>query len=321
MNEKNLVSIIIPVYNAEAYIEACVQSVVEQTYDNFELLLIDDGSSDDSPAICDRLAASDSRIKVHHQDNRGVSVARNAGKKYSEGQYLLFVDADDTMQPDMLQRMVKRIETAQAQIAVCGINIVSEAGQVLFSRSVDEKEYSAEEALRSFLLGQVFENGVWNKLFRKDLIENVDFVAGRRMNEDIFFIYEAFCNVEKVATCGAVGYNYYERKGSASHSTFSDRWFDNSYFAHKIYELTIDRFPQLEQAAKSYLLRSQYHLLRLMYSSGVEEQYKEEYQEIRNVLKTYKINDIRDTIKRSTYLGIFLEKNCYPLWKLYQKKK
>ena len=176
--ERNLVSVIIPVYNVEPYLNACIASVCAQTYRNIEIILVDDGSTDRSPEICDEWARRDKRICVIHQENRGVSSARNAGICQAHGKYISFVDSDDITQPNLLDNTVPYLDKG-FDIISFGYNIVNQHGNVQ-SVHFPEKEYqlNTEEKKVDFIVGTLFrfEIGwnVWNSVFRIDIIRKYE---------------------------------------------------------------------------------------------------------------------------------------------------
>lgn len=225
MNE--LISIIVPVYNVEQYLERCMKSLCGQTYTNIEIILVDDGSTDNSSQMCDTYAAQDNRIKVIHKQNGGLSDARNAGLAIATGAYIGFVDSDDWIEPDMYERMYRSCIEQQAQIAICRYaqiyqdKVVKEGTDVI-------TEFSKEELLRVYICGHddyVIYNSVWSKLFRRDLVEGVLFPTGRN-SEDIMYTTKAFCKAEKSVYIDACFYNYVlDRQDSIMNVKAEERMF------------------------------------------------------------------------------------------------
>ncbi len=205
------ISIIIPVYKVEKYLARCLDSVIAQTFTDFEAILIDDCSPDNSGAICDEYAKKDSRIKViHREKNGGASVARNLGLEKSQGEYIAFVDSDDYVVPEYLQMMITKLEQSEGDIVQCGfyhvVNGVVDENQ----QAEDEKIYEKEEAY-GLLYGDgrndIFNFILWNKLFKKDVIKGIQFVEGLRC-EDVIFISEAVMATQKVFYCNQPIYYY-----------------------------------------------------------------------------------------------------------------
>lgn len=210
------ISVIVPVYNAENYLAACLDSILSQTYQDFEIILINDGSKDMSGQICDQYAERDSRIQVVHQDNHGVSYARNVGLSMINGDAVSFIDSDDTLEPDMYELLVKTTEEHGADISHCGykhivgdeIRLVHDTKRVI--------PQNRQEALDCFVSGRLFGGGLWNKLFRAQLISEIEFREDLKINEDVLFNFEAFCKSNKTVFADYALYNYVARFGTSA---------------------------------------------------------------------------------------------------------
>ena len=214
------ISVIIPVYNAEPFLAACLDSVLGQTHRDLEILLINDGSTDSSGAICDRYAAMDSRIQVLHQENGGVSRARNRGLELASGELISFIDSDDTMEPDMYELLVRLMLEHDADISHCGYKRFDKQGQLVreINGTGNLMLHNGEEAIVYMLRGEYFSNGLWNKLFRSDVVQGLQFHENLKNNEDVLFNVRAFSRA-KLAVFQDVGkYNYYDHPGSACNS-------------------------------------------------------------------------------------------------------
>lgn len=210
------ISVIIPVYNCESFLEACLDSVLNQTYQNFEIILVNDGSGDRSGEICDRYAARDSRIRVIHQENHGVSHARNQGLQLITGDAVSFIDSDDTLEPNMYELLVKVMQEHDADIAHCGykhivrdeIRLVHDTRRIIVQTS--------EEALECFVAGRLFGGGLWSKLFRTEVIQDLRFREDLKINEDILFNFQAFRKVNKSVFADYALYNYIAHFGTSA---------------------------------------------------------------------------------------------------------
>lgn len=201
-DKKPYISIIVPVYNAEQYIHCCIKSICKQEWRDFEVIIVDDGSSDNSGLICDQLALQDSRITVIHQTNQGSVRARSVGVKYAKGKYIGFVDSDDWISPIMLQRMCEMARENQADIVVCDVVRVKKDGTENWTQIFDGKIYSREELFnqicpKMMYSGQYYEFGflpcVWNKIIKKELVEKWVYSVDEKITvgDDASFIY--FC--------------------------------------------------------------------------------------------------------------------------------
>ena len=220
-----LVSIIIPVYQVEKYLDKCITSVTKQTYTNLEIILVDDGSIDNCPVICDSWKERDSRIRVIHQKNSGLSVARNEGMKLATGEFIGFVDSDDWIEPNMYEILLTALWETEADIAVGGVKSFTEDSQdVIYTqlKTFERTVYSAEEALWMLLLvkkpksSKVYIScAVWNKLFRRTIISDIVFPEGK-LHEDIPWTAQAIGNSKTVACVNQVCYHYLIRPDSLS---------------------------------------------------------------------------------------------------------
>ena len=188
-----LISVIIPVYNVEKYLRRCLDSVIAQTYQKLEIICVDDGSIDDSGKICDQYAVRDARIKVIHQENQGLSAARNRGLDAAEGEYIAFVDSDDYILEDMYKKMLDKLLNYNVDLCVCQWQYeFSDGRQVVKRKNIDPTIYGRKASLEfaRFLYMGNYENGVvvaaWNKLYRRALLDKIRFEG--RIHED-----EAFC--------------------------------------------------------------------------------------------------------------------------------
>lgn len=218
--EKNLVSVIVPVYNVENYLDRCVKSILEQTYQNLEIILIDDGSTDESGLICDKYKAIDNRIKVYHKRNEGQSCARNDGIDISTGKYILFIDADDYIDTEMVSKLLNPFCSIQdLSFTSCGYyNVFSD--EMLSNRRsnetllLDKKEY--EESLAN---NREICYMVWNKLFPREIIGNIRFIPNQ-LHEEIHFMREISKKVKKVFYIDTPLYYYIRERGGNTNSKF-----------------------------------------------------------------------------------------------------
>ena len=209
-----MISVIVPVYKVEPYLQQCVDSILNQTYRDLEVLLIDDGSPDRCGEICDEYERQDKRVRVFHTENRGLSAARNLGLREATGEYIGFVDSDDWIDPDMYDVLLKRLEETGADICVCGFWY--EYASTIKECKLQEAVYSAETALR-MLLHERISNHAWNKLYRKELFQNVVFPEDVYF-EDIVIMHRIIKEVNNLTTISVMGYHYRQREGSISKS-------------------------------------------------------------------------------------------------------
>ncbi len=222
---EKLVSVIVAVYNIEEYLPRCVDSILAQTYRNLEIILVDDGSKDQSGSICDSYAEKDRRIKVIHKKNGGLSDARNAGMDAASGEYIGFVDGDDWIEPDMYRAMYFACEKEKAQAAVCRYKQITKSG-IIDGSAGNSVSLSRDEALEIYVCGDeryLIYNSVWSKLFARDLVEGMRFPVGKN-SEDIMFTTRAFCRMERLVYLDEAYYNYVlDREGSIMNEKAGER--------------------------------------------------------------------------------------------------
>ena len=222
----DLISVIVPIYKVEPYLDRCVQSIVEQTYQNLEIILVDDGSPDNCPAMCDAWAAKDSRIKVIHKENGGLSDARNAGMDVATGNLISFLDSDDWIEPEFIARLYDAMKKSGAQIAECATDYVDEADKVLRLRNAaDISEIGRIEALRRLIQEDGIYQTVWNKLYRREVIDGIPFAVGK-LHEDEFWTYQVLDRIEKLALVSEPLYHYLQRSGSIIGTGYNIRRLD-----------------------------------------------------------------------------------------------
>lgn len=222
----DLISVIVPVYNVEKYLNRCIESLVRQIYTNLEIILVDDGSPDNCPAMCDAWAAKDERIRVIHKKNGGLSDARNAGMAAATGTYMGFVDSDDWISPEMYQLLLDRMCQDGSDIAACGVEMVWENGAPpRMLTSPGEYVLNAEEAMVSIIEESRLKQPVWYKLYKTELIRDIPFPVGR-YHEDVFWSYQAVGMARKVSVCDMPCYHYTQRSGSIMGENFSMKRLD-----------------------------------------------------------------------------------------------
>lgn len=226
------VTVIIPVYKVERYLDACVESVVRQSYADLEILLVDDGSPDRCPALCDAWVEKDPRIKVIHRENGGLSAARNSGIDAAMGEFLLFVDSDDLLEPDAVRRAVDAQRQQDADLVIFNLTYVDEENRPLpqpdFSGFTDEILDEDGVWQRCFALAEtrIYYVVAWNKLYRRSLFQHLRYAPGKRY-EDQFLLPHLLAQCKTIACLAAPGYRYVQRSGSimaqGSSRTYLDR--------------------------------------------------------------------------------------------------
>lgn len=212
---EELISVIVPVYNVEKYLSKCIESLQNQTYKNLEIILVDDGATDDSGKICDEYAKKDNRIKVIHKKNGGLSDARNVGINSANGNYIQFIDSDDYIDLDMIELLYNNVKKYNADISMCSHYILTEE-ECTAEGTNELSVYSRVEVLKEILLDEKVRSYAWNKLFAKKLFDEIRFPKGK-VFEDILTIPKLFEKAEKVVLDDVSKYYYRQRKGSILH--------------------------------------------------------------------------------------------------------
>lgn len=207
-----MISVIVPVYNVEPYLRKCLDSIVDQTCQDLEILVIDDGSEDHCGEICDAYAARDPKIRVFHTKNRGLSAARNLGLDHAKGEYVGFVDSDDWIEPDMYESLLAAAERTGADVAECGV--FREYPNRTLERRRKDLVMSGTEAVWALLHGKLAE-AVWNKLWNRRCFEQIRFPEGR-IFEEYATTWRVFSGIDLVCTVSASKYHYLQREGSLS---------------------------------------------------------------------------------------------------------
>ena len=214
------ISIIVPIYNVEPYLQECIDSILGQTYTDFEMILVDDGSPDHCPEICDMAAKKDARIRVIHQKNQGLSAARNAGIEIARGEWFVFVDSDDVLQPEYCQKLYKAALLQNADMSGCSEQLIDENGSPLNSDGygMDDEVLTGKE-----VLGKIGKTGfsayvvTGNKMFRKNLFQTLRYPDGR-LNEDLYIFADLYSSVKKMTCVSERLYYYRQRNGSIMNS-------------------------------------------------------------------------------------------------------
>ncbi len=245
------ISVIVPVYNVEQYLQTCVESVLAQTYSNLEIILVDDGSTDGCPVLCDAYAARDARVRALHQENAGVSAARNAGVAMASGKLVAFVDSDDYAAPEMIERLYRTLAQNEAAVAVCGVRFVDEKGRTLPPRPARVCcVLDANAALKAMLYQTLFFTSPCGKLLPLELARAHPFPTGRRY-EDMATTYLWLAGAEKVAVDTEPRYIYVQHAKSFMNRAFSAERFEQLAVADEVCAFVASRFPSVLPAARA----------------------------------------------------------------------
>lgn len=215
------VSIIVPVYNVERYVEKCIRSILNQSYQNIEIIIIDDGSMDNSYNVCaDLQKESPDKIELFKKENGGLSSARNFGLSQAKGEYISFVDSDDIVSQDFIEKLVSLLEKTGSSISCCQVAKFDNDEKPKFTHTIEHSEYNTKNAIELLVTDKITSHA-WNKLYVASLFQNIEFPIGRNY-EDIFIMYKLFKKAKKVTLYNnAKLYGYLQRKGSITGSVDS----------------------------------------------------------------------------------------------------
>lgn len=263
-----LISVIVPVYNVEPYLRKCVDSILNQTYRNLEVILVDDGSPDGCPAICDEYATNDERIKVIHKKNGGLSDARNAGMAVAKGEYLSFVDSDDMLPPDAMEILLHTAISEQADMVIGGHSRFEDIPVAANDLQLSVKRWTPVEAMADMLQ---YGCASWARLYRRELHQSILFPVGE-INEDEAIVLELLERCNCIAVTNAVVYYYRFRPESITTARFSAKKLD--WYRHCTANLKWIRMhhPELEPLAMDRLGSSIVYILDEMANAGFQDQ-------------------------------------------------
>lgn len=314
------VSVIVPIYNSEAYLPMCIESITAQTYKNIEIILVDDGSKDNSLEICKSYEVIDNRIKVIHRENGGVSAARNTGLNVAEGEYVTFVDSDDELVKNGIYLLVKDIEAFGADIATASkLYITADKKEV--SRNVDNVEeitvFSGTDALKLSLNLDRRMTSCHGKLFRREFILDIRYEEGRKINEDIFFIFLCCLKKPVLTYRNEEVYRYYYRDESATHTFFDDKYFDMLYFAEQRKKMVEIYFPELLDKAICMELGMHLFMLNMLCKTKDSKYNKDETNSISFVKNNYKNYFTNNKFEKR--MAWIVAHGLYPVYKVFYR--
>lgn len=272
-----IISVIVPVYKVEKYLERCIDSILNQTYHNLQIILIDDGSPDDCGRICDEYAKRDARIEVIHKSNGGQAAARNDGLAIAKGDYVGFVDSDDYIEPNMYEEMLYKIQENQADICVCSRYVESENGKMdsYVSKKARETLMDNIQALKHIIAFSDFDMAVWDKLYKADILSELRFPAGK-INEDYYFITEAFERSKKIVYIPIPFYHYIQRIGSTTRNSVMDKSIVQA--SEYLYEFFRKKHPEIAYVGQTACVFAYVYLINKCIKNRIDinDEFREE---------------------------------------------
>lgn len=325
---KGKISVIVPIYNVESYLSKCIKSIIEQSYKNLEILLIDDGSTDTSGVICDEFAKIDNRIKVVHKPNEGVSLTKNLGIDISTGEYIAFVDGDDSIEQDYCQLLYDHITATGSDISILSYNVVREDGTniegAVAENGLAKDEvaiYEGNDIIKELLKQKTIKNFVC-KLYKKEVMTY--FPVGVNY-EDIVFSFEVLNKAKKVVYINSRRYNYLKRKGSITAIVSEKNLKDFGKAIYDRYEIVLKNYPELLDYNMYAFLESTVALsIKNVISGRQYEEVDECVEHFISIIKEYlQKNEERFLLLLNDYqkLCIYLMKYNTELYYLFLKER
>lgn len=293
MSEKPLISVIVPVYKVEDYLKRCVDSVRDQKYENLEIILVDDGSPDDCGFICDEYSKQDSRIKVIHKKNGGLSDARNVALDVMQGEYVTFIDSDDFVSKYYVENLYIAIKEMNGDISASWFVNYYEGDQIPETSLVKKseiKKLTRIEAYKKMLYQDGFEISAWGKLYKSSLFQGIRYPFGK-LYEDIPTTYRLMEQTNKIAVISQRDYYYFQRKESIAQSDFSVKKMDGVNHMNNLRQFMTDNYPELTKAAECRYFSNVCNILFLIKDKHEnEKEWKKLWSEIKKYRKSVMLN-------------------------------
>lgn len=309
-----LISIIVPVYNAEKFIIKCLNSIKNQTYKNIEVVLINDGSTDKSGNICDEYCKTDSRFRVIHKENGGVSSARNLGLSMMSGDYVSFIDPDDWIEEDMIENLYKLTQNYNSEISICGYYKEENGKQINKIENPNISTYSKYEALNEILNQNGFKGFLWNKIFSTKLIEGkIIFNEDIHFCEDLLFVCQCMLNATKIVYDTKPYYHYIIHDNNICKSNYSIKKTTSLDAIEKIIELLEGQDKVEVNKFKNYYINMNISLLMNYLKENQSDKYT--YNKLKKCLSKYQMKDMTTkSVKLAKLLCRINIRLCYFVW-------
>ena len=319
---EKLLSVIIPIYNVEPYLARCMESIVNQTYKNLEIIMVDDGSPDNCPELCDQWQRRDNRIRVIHKKNGGLSDARNMGLSIATGEYIAFVDSDDFVDLDMYRSMIDALERTGADISTCGRYLYRNSKITEKHTSKKEVELDKIEAIDELLRGGLIEESSCDKVYKINLLDGVKFPVGE-INEDLPIMPYVLERANKIVCTGKPFYYYCENPGSITHEAYNEKKRVVIKHVEEVSAYVERKHPELRGAISE--LQGRYasgFLIMFEQQKELKKKYSEDYQFYKSLCKRNFITLCKSnkrTKKQKIEIACALLGVYRPIWKIKHK--
>ena len=317
MGEK--ISVIVPVYNVEQYLERCVDSIINQTYTNLEIILVNDGSTDNSGKLCDELAKKDERIRVIHKENGGLSDARNRGIDESESDLVGFIDSDDYIDSDMYEVLLKNLNDTDADLSMCALYDVYNNTPEAQVTNKETWKLSSEQAIRMVMEAKILSVTAVNKLYRKSLFTDLKFEVGK-IAEDAFIMIKLLDKCEKIVATNEKKY-YFHRENSITTQKFSTKFLNVIEAYEQNSNIILEKYPKLKDVAQTRMNWAYFYVLdRLLLDDNYND--KELENKLISYLKNHRKDILNDPLftkgRKIGFIALLLSRNLYR--KLIEKR-
>lgn len=277
------ISVIVPIYNVSRYLRACLDSILNQTYKDLDIILVDDGSTDECPHICDEYSRRDARIRVIHKKNGGLSDARNAGIEYARGRFLTFVDSDDVITADMIEYLHDLLVKYGADMSLCQMRRIDDSGMPVgdgYALTDELIQGGVEACMKAFLKNNKFSTASWSKLYRTSFFQDVRFPKGK-WHEDVFTTYKLVAQCQRIIIGGERKYLYRIREGSIMATSFKPAHMDTIEAAKTRNAFIEKNFPSLTNYSRAGVVyAANVCSLRMAQSAGICKSYIRDMQSI-----------------------------------------
>lgn len=318
MGEK--ISVIVPVYNVEQYLERCVDSIINQTYTNLEIILVNDGSTDNSGKLCDELAKKDERIRVIHKENGGLSDARNRGIYEAESDLVGFIDSDDYIDNDMYEVLLRNLNDTDADLSMCALYDVYNNTPEEQVTNKEIWELSSEQAIKMVMEAKILSVTAVNKLYRKRLFLDLKFEVGK-IAEDAFIMIKLLDKCEKIVATNVKKYYYVHRENSITTQKFSTKFLNVIEAYEQNSNIILEKYPKLKDVAQTRMNWAYFYVLdRLLLDDNYND--KELENKLISYLKNHRKDILNDPLftkgRKIGFIALLLNRNLYR--KLIEKR-
>lgn len=318
--ENSKISIIIPIYNVEKYLKKCLDSVVKQTYTNLEIILVNDGSTDNSKSIAEKYVKNDERVILINKENGGLSDARNYGIERATGKYITFIDSDDEITEDYVEYLMNLIKKYNTDISIASYRLVCKNKSFDYGKNYKEEKITGKECLKRMLLDEGFTVSAWAKMYKADLFDNVKYPVGK-IYEDNGTTYKLIMQCKEIAYGPKAIYMYYKRNGSITSGKFNDLKYSILEFSDEMGEKVLEKYPDLISEVERKKIESRFCVLRQMDKHLNIEQKKKQKEIIvylKSKVKQIVFNSCFDKREKIAIISLcFGKKIFYFTWKLY----